>query len=127
MNILLDTHTLIWLLEGDNNLSENARKAIENPANTCVVSIASLWEIAIKINIGKLTMKMPYQALSQLVWENGIEILPIHFKHTLGLLAMPLHHRDPFDRILLAQAITEKMAIVSRDENFYLYEVQVIW
>ncbi len=118
MNLLLNTHTLIWLLEGDENLSPNALTAIQNPANTCYVSSASLWEIAIKISISKLVMTIPFQELPRLIWENGIEILPAEFEHFLKVSTLPFHHKDPFDRIIIAQSFVEQMEIVGKDEHF---------
>jgi PIN domain nuclease of toxin-antitoxin system len=83
VNLLWDTHTLIWFIEGDNNLGITTRNYIENPKNTNFVSIATYWEIAIKISINKLTLQIPFKNLKHLLWENGIEILPITFEHAL--------------------------------------------
>jgi len=83
VNLLWDTHTLIWFIEGDNNLGITARNYIENPQNTNFVGIATFWEIAIKISINKLTLQTPLKNLKNLLWENGIEILPVTFEHTL--------------------------------------------
>ena len=127
MNLLLDTHTLIWLLEGDENLSKSAIAAIQNPANTCFVSSASLWEIAIKISISKLEMKIPFHELSHLIWENGIEILPTEFEHFLKVSSLPFYHKDPFDRIIIAQSLVEQMSIVGKDEYFAAYGLHLIW
>ncbi len=127
MNLLLDTHTLIWLAEADNNLSQPAKSAIENPANTCYVSIATFWEMAIKTSLGKLEIQIPLAQLKQLVIENGIEILPIEFEHTLLITQLPFHHKDPFDRLLIAQAKLEKMTLLSRDEKFVHYDIQILW
>ena len=127
MNLLLDTHTLIWLLEGDEKLSLNALNAIQNPANTCFVSSASLWEISIKISISKLEMSITFQELSRLIWENGIEILPTEFEHFLTISTLPFHHKDPFDRIIIAQSLVEQMAIVGKDEHFEAYGLSLIW
>ncbi len=127
MNLLLDTHTLIWLLEGDNNLSSTATEQIENPANTNFVSVATFWEIAIKISLNKLEMQMPILQLKQLIWENGIEILPITIEDALFVSQLPFYHRDPFDRLLVAQAMNENMILVSKDEALSLYNVQILW
>jgi PIN domain nuclease of toxin-antitoxin system len=127
MNLLLDTHTLIWLLEGDANLSAAAKEQIENPANTNFVSVATFWEIAIKVSLKKLEMQIPIQNLKQLVWENGIEVLPITIENTLFVSQLPFYHKDPFDRLLVAQAVNENMILVSRDEAMPLYNVQTIW
>ena len=127
MNLLLDTHALIWLLEGDNNLSVTAKDQIENPANTNFVSVATFWEIAIKSSLNKLEMQIPIQQLKQLIWENGIEVLPITIEDTLFVSQLPFYHKDPFDRLLVAQSTNENMILVSRDEAMPLYNVQTIW
>ena len=127
MNLLLDTHTLIWFLEGDANLSATAKKLIENPANTNFVSVATFWEMAIKVSLNKLEMQISIQNLKQLLWENGIEVLPITIENTLFVSQLPFHHKDPFDRLLVAQAVNENMILVSKDEAMPLYNVQTIW
>lgn len=127
MNLLLDTHTLIWLLEGDGNLSVSARKQIENPDNTNFISIATFWEIAIKLSLNKLVMKISISQLKRLVWENGLEVLPIAIEDTLLVSQLPFHHRDPSDRLLAAQAMNQNMSLVSRDRAMSLYDVKVIW
>ena len=127
MNLLLDTHTLIWLLEGDENLSPNALSAIQNPENTCFVSSASLWEMAIKVSINKLSMNVSYHELPRLIWENGIEILPTEFEHFLKVSNLPFHHKDPFDRLIISQALIEQMDIVGKDEHFAAYGLNPIW
>ena len=127
MNILLDTHALIWFLEGDSQLSNSAKTAITNPANTCFLSQASMWEIAIKISIKKLEMKNSYQNLPKLLWQNGIEILPFEFEHFEYILTLPFHHKDPFDRIIIAQSVIDKMSVISCDDNFPSYPVNIIW
>ena len=127
MNLLLDTHTLIWLLEGDNQLSKKAIEVIENPENSSFISSATLWEMAIKISIGKLTMSISSQELPKLIWENGIEILPLEVEHYLKVSCLPFHHNDPFDRIIISQALLEQMVIVGKDQHFQAYGVQIIW
>ena len=127
MNILLDTHALIWFLEGDSQLSNSAKTAITNPENTCFLSQASMWEIAIKISINKLEMKNSYQNLPKLLWQNGIEILPFEFEHFEYILTLPFHHKDPFDRIIIAQSVIDKMSVISCDDNFPSYPVNIIW
>lgn len=127
MKLLLDTHSLIWLVEGDESLSQSARLAIGDANNRCFVSIVSFWEMAIKISLKKLQITVPFAELKALIIKHGIEILPITFEHTKVVIDMPLHHRDPFDRLLIAQAQTEQMKLVSKDQNFPLYAVDVIW
>ena len=106
MNLLLDTHTLIWLLEGDERMSSNAKSTIQNPENDNHISMVSFWEMAIKISIGKLKMKAPFDGLHIWVSENGIEVIPINFEHTRIVKQLTFHHKDPFDRIIIAQALS---------------------
>ncbi|SJM94165.1 conserved hypothetical protein [Crenothrix polyspora] len=127
MNLLLDTHTLIWLLEGDSNLSQTAKAAIENPDNTNFVSIATVWEMAIKVSIGKLEMQAPLNMLKTLMELNGIETLPVSIEHALLVSKLPFYHKDPFDRLLIAQAINENMLLLTRDEKFSHYDVRILW
>ena len=124
---LLDTHTVIWFLDGDALLSEKARNEIEEEGAVNFVSIASVWEIAIKVSLGKLELKTPFNQINNKLEENGFEILPVTFEDTLLLSGLPFHHRDPFDRILIAQAMTNKMTIISKDKQFLSYAINVIW
>ncbi len=127
MNLFLDTHTLIWFLEGDATLSTNAKELIENPENTNFVSVATFWEMAIKVSLKKLEMQISIQNLKKLIWENGIEVLPITIENTLFISQLPFHHKDPFDRLLIAQAVNENMTLVSKDEAMLLYNVKTVW
>jgi PIN domain nuclease of toxin-antitoxin system len=127
MNLLLDTHTLIWLAEADDNLSEAAKSAIESPLNTCFVSVVLFWEMAIKTSLGKLAMQIPLTHLKPMLIDNGIGVLPIEIGHTLLVANMHFHHKDPFDRLLIAQAMAEKMTLLSKDEKFSHYDVQTLW
>jgi len=127
MNLLLDTHTLIWFFEGSDELGKNAIQNIENEKNTCFVSIVSIWEIAIKLSIKKMEMKIDFDKLNSLIWENSFELLPIKFEHSKELINLPFHHKDPFDRMIISQAIVEKMPIISKDDNFKNYEIKQIW
>ncbi len=127
MNLLLDTHTLIWFLEGDNHLSFTAKSYIEEASHTNFVSMATFWEMAIKISFNKLELRKPLPDLESLIWENGIEILPITIEHTLLVSQLPFYHKDPFDRLLVAQAMSENMTLLSGDEKFKLYPIQIIW
>ncbi len=124
---LIDTHTLIWYLNGDAQLSENAKQALMNKSARRIVSIATIWEIAIKINIGKLFVHLPMSELPVFFKVNGFEFLPLSFEHCEQYQSLPLHHRDPFDRILIVQAQVENLTIVSRDPNFPIYGVPVLW
>ncbi len=128
MNLLLDTHTLIWYLEGSQELSQTSQNLIDDAGNTNFVSVASFWEIAIKLSIGgKIELSQPFEKLSQLAWENSITILPIRFDHTTIVKSLPFHHKDPFDRIIIAQSIWDDMPIVSRDGHFDAYDIRRLW
>ena len=127
MNNLIDTHALIWFLEGDNSLSAKAQSTIEDETSINFVSIASLWEIAIKVSLGKLELKAPFSKILQQLNENGFQILPVIFEDTLLLSSLPYHHRDPFDRIIIAQSLTNDLTIISKDIIFDIYKVKLIW
>jgi len=127
MDNLLDTHTFIWFVEGDTLLSAKARKAIEEKGVENFVSIASLWEIAIKISLGKLELKTPFSRILEEIVKNGFKLLPITFEDTLTLSNLPFHHRDPFDRIIISQCISRNIAALSKDRAFESYEITVIW
>lgn len=128
MNLLLDTHAFLWFIAGDTNLSKSARAAIEDLDNNRYLSMASLWEIAIKISVGKLELSEPFETLiPKQLTENSIELLGILFEHTALISSMPLHHRDPFDRLLIAQSKAEQMTLVSADPMFDSYSVNRLW
>jgi PIN domain nuclease of toxin-antitoxin system len=128
MKLLLDTHILIWLVEGDSSLSSIAKQSIEDPENSPNLSIASLWGITIKLSLGKLYLQIPLeQVVENYIVPSGIEILPVHLNHLLSLRELPLHHRDPFDRILISQAMAENMTLVSSDRAFSNYSVPICW
>ena len=128
MRILLDTHVLIWLVEGDKNLSTVARSTIEDEDNSLYLSIASLWEITIKLSLGKLGLQLSVdEMVESFLIPGGIEILQIETGHLSILRDLPLHHRDPFDRLIIAQAQAEKMTLISADGVFDLYGVDLQW
>ena len=124
--LLLDTHTFIWFSENAPNLSVALNEQIES-ADRVYLSIASLWEIAIKISIGKLTLQAEYAEIEAQLPAAGILLLPISFADTVRVSNLPFHHRDPFDRILIAQSINHSLVLVSRDEMFDAYAVQRLW
>ncbi|EMR03263.1 type II toxin-antitoxin system VapC family toxin [Cesiribacter andamanensis] len=125
---LLDTYALLCFLNGDEHLSSKARKAIADPQNRCFNSIASLWEIAVKIKIGKLGLQFDLQELSTHLAKNNIELLPIAFEHILETMDLEDQHRDPFDWIIIAQAKYEKLVIISKDGNFHKYQsIKLLW
>ena len=127
MKLLLDTHTFLWFIDDSPQLSQKGKTLLEAD-NALLLSIASLWEIAIKLSLGKLTVKMPTEMLmTQQLTRNDIDVLSITVAHLLVVSTLPLHHRDPFDRLLIAQAIVEQIPIVSADPAFDAYPVQRLW
>jgi len=128
MKLLLDTHTLLWFIAGSPNLSAQARSLIEEASNEKFVSIVSIWETAIKVSIGKMTLSASFEDLfPHQLHINGFELLPIKVEHTSVITTLPFHHRDPFDRLLIAQATAEKMILVSVDEVFDIYGANRSW
>lgn len=128
MRMLLDTHTFLWFVLDDPRLSEGAKTAIVDEAAEVLVSPASYWEIAIKISMRKYSLKVPYETF----WRTGIEdndfrVLPIEFRHTAALVDLPFHHKDPFDRLLIAQAMVEGIPLVGQDQEFDRYSIRKIW
>ena len=126
MRVLLDTNTFLWYIRGNERLSQVALETIENPNNDVLISTVSLWEMAIKINIGKLKFDFSWSELLKKIAENDFTLLEVFPTHIEPLLNLPLHHRDPFDRLLVAQAMIEGMPILSSDEILGLYPVQWI-
>ena len=127
MKILLDTHALLWFINGSSQLSTDAKNLLESEVDL-LLSIASLWEIAIKTSLGKLTLPGIYgQFIPQQILQNEIEVLPIKLEHLTVIATLPLHHRDPFDRLLIAQEMVEKVSIVSIDVVFDSYSIDRIW
>ena len=128
MKLLLDTHTVLWFINGDANLSAVARQLIEDHENERLLSIASLWEMAIKISIGKLELNISFaNLLEQQITTNAIDLLHISPAHLDVLKTLSFHHRDPFDRLIIAQSIVENVPILSRDITFDLYPIERRW
>ncbi|RKZ46216.1 MAG: type II toxin-antitoxin system VapC family toxin [Candidatus Parabeggiatoa sp. nov. 3] len=121
MTFLIDTHTFLWFIAGSDELSETAKEVIENDNNDIFISIASLWEISIKTAIGKLQILESYDTVINDVTENEMSILSINFTHTVIQNKLPFHHKDPFDRIIVSQAIAENLSLISRDDIFDVY------
>jgi len=128
MKFLIDTHTFLWFIEDNNRLPQRARELMEDANNELFLSIASLWEIAIKISIGKLE---PYQTFDNIFVQhlerNNIQLLPISVEHLAAVSQLPRHHGDPFDRLLIAQAQVENLSIISADATFDAYAVTRLW
>jgi PIN domain nuclease of toxin-antitoxin system len=127
-SLLLDTHALLWFLWDDAQLSSAARSLIESADNPKLVSIASCWEIAIKVGAGKLDLgESSHSFLTREIASNNIIVLSITVEHATAVETLARHHRDPFDRLLIAQSLSEKLPFVSRDPEFDKYGVQRIW
>jgi PIN domain nuclease of toxin-antitoxin system len=127
MNLLLDTHALIWWVRDMDRLGSNARAIISDPLSTVRVSAASVWEIAIKSALGRLEFRLPLEdTLPQEIARNGFLPLPVNFEHALGVRRLPLVHADPFDRMLVAQAACEGLTIVTADRRIREYPVSCI-
>jgi len=130
MRILLDTHTLIWFFAGDSQLSTNARILIEDEDNNKLVSIASIWEMAIKESKGHLNLSLPlHEYIAQKLSLEDFNLLNINLDHLSQIVTMPFYHKDPFDRLLIAQAIMEGIPILSKDSAFDAYSknLNLIW
>ena len=127
MQYLLDTHAFLWFINGDAQLSDKARTIIENPIHDRYVSIASFWEMAIKLNLGKLELDMSFKELYQQIDKNGFNLLPITPAHTEKIVSLDLHHRDPFDRMLICQAMVDKLTVITADSQFQNYKVKQVW
>ena len=128
MNLLLDTHTFLWLVEGNPSLSAAAQAALADPANELYLSVASVWELAIKTGNKKLALSDPLDVfVGKWTVAYQIALVPIEAAHALAVVGLPDHHRDPFDRILIAQALVEGMTLVSADAKFAPYSVAILW
>lgn len=128
MRHLLDAHSLIWALDDPRRLGATARAVLENPDNELVVSVATIWELSIKTGIGKLSLSLPYrQWVERALSDLGITVSPITLEFTARQTALPFHHGDPFDRLLVAQCLVETVPIVSADAVFDQYGVTRLW
>ncbi len=128
MKLLLDTHAFIWWDSDPSLLSPHALSLCKNRKNRLVLSVASVWEMQIKLNLGKLKLTLPLsQVIDSQRQTNGIEILPIKLEHVLALEKLSLHHKDPFDRMLIAQALVEDVVVISGDPVFGKYSVNIMW
>ena len=127
MTYLLDTHTLLWYLNDDAQLPECAKACIEDAQHELLFSMVSLWEIEIKASLGKLRLRTSIAEIHAVLTQQGMRELPISVAHLVRLHTLPFHHRDPFDRLLIVQAIEEGAEMISGDRNFARYPVRVVW
>ena len=127
MQLLLDTHPFIWFINGDNHLPKKVKSLITDSENECFISIASIWEIAIKSSLGRLELASDFDQITNFLFENDITILPIKFSHLQTLMTLEYYHRDPFDRIMIAQSISENLLLLSKDGEFAKYSVRLRW
>jgi len=128
MKLLLDTHTFIWWDSEPTKLSTKVLALCQNQENTLILSVASVWEMQIKSQLGKIKLNLPLEELIESQHKiNSIEILPITLEHILALEGLPSHHKDPFDRLLIAQANKERAVLVSCDSIFAEYPVSLLW
>jgi len=127
MAYLLDTHALLWFIAGDKQFPEAARSIIKDIHQSCFISAVSLWEVTIKLQNKKLELGISLNDLFEFVDRNQIEVIPINFEHLLLLSNLPAHHNDPFDRLIIAQAVTEDLVVITRDKFFKKYKVKQFW
>lgn len=129
MRILLDTHAFLWwdTDKKPGRLSVKAFEMLSDSSNTPIVSLATIWEIQIKLQLGKLTLSAPLRDILKQQQANGIELFPVNVMHILALDMLPHYHRDPFDRILIAQAKVENIALMSKDTVFAQYSIPMLW
>ena len=128
MRVLLDTHVFLWWVNDDKQLSATGRNIIGDGRNEIFLSVASGWEMAIKTQLGKLTMPSNFeQFITDQLLQNAITTLPIQLSHALHIYTLPLHHRDPFDRLLVAQSQLENLPILTADGQLGRYDVEIIW
>ncbi|VEN74241.1 PilT protein domain protein [Candidatus Desulfarcum epimagneticum] len=128
MRLLLDTSSFLWFVAGSGKLSEKARALMEDFDNELVLSVASLWEMAIKVSVGKLETLRPFDLfIPEKLEENEIHILQISFPHLSQMMKLPFHHRDPFDRLIIAQSISENLPVIACDSAFKKYPADIVW
>jgi PIN domain nuclease of toxin-antitoxin system len=128
MRLLLDTHAFLWFIGGDGSLSERARSLIQEADNEVLISIATLWEISIKTSLNKLELVEAFDVLiPRELADNEFTQLPVTLNHIVQLGRLPFHHRDPFDRLLIAQSLYENVPLVSKDSAFDRYGIERVW
>jgi PIN domain nuclease of toxin-antitoxin system len=127
MNVLLDTHCWLWWIHCSSRLSDTARRVISDPRNSIEISVASIWEVSIKFSSGRLSLpESPEAFIPPRLVRDGFSPLAVSTRHALRVSSLPLHHRDPFDRLLIAQAQVEKLPILTADPQFLKYDVEII-
>jgi len=128
MKVLLDTHAFLWSITGDDRLSKTAEEIFLDPDNNLFFSAASFWEICIKMSLGKLSLKRGwFKTIQEEMRINAVQWLPVEMQHCVELTKLPFHHRDPFDRMLIAQTMAEDLQLLSRDGRLSAYEIELIW
>ncbi len=128
MKMLLDTHAFIWWDSAPDKLSPQARTACEDRTNLLLLSVASAWEMQIKLELGKLHLRLPLaEVIATQQQTNDLQVLPVGLRHVLALQGLPIHHKDPFDRLLIAQANVEEATLISHDPLFARYPLKLLW
>lgn len=128
MRLLVDSHSLIWSLDDPSKLSPAASTALQDPTNTLLVSAATIWEVAIKVSVGKLTLSAAYRDwMDRAIAVLRLTILPLTVEYAAAQTSLPMHHRDPFDRLLIAQALVENVPIISSDAQLDAYGISRVW
>jgi PIN domain nuclease of toxin-antitoxin system len=128
MRLQVDAHSLIWAVDDTSRLSPAAATALQDPANELLVSAATVWEIAIKVGLGKLSLSLPYRDwMNKAITDLTLSMLPVTIAYADAQAALPWHHRDPFDRLLIAQALTDRLGIVSADAQLDAYGITRVW
>lgn len=128
MRLLLDTHAFLWWIADDERLSARARELIADGGNEVFLSAASGWEMVVKASLGRLTLDEAIEGfLPRQLEANAVQVLPVHLRHALALVELPALHRDPFDRMLVSQALVEELTLVSGDDQVARYPVKVAW
>ena len=127
MKYLLDTHVIIWYFEDSQLLPKKIAELIDEPKNNVYISSASLWEIAIKMNLGKLNLTTPLNQLLDIIKNRDFKILQIEDEYLMKLLDLPSIHKDPFDRLIVSTALAEGLMVVTIDENIQKYDINLVW
>lgn len=127
MDVLVDTHAVIWFITDDKKLPLNTKKILEDKDNKCFVSLATFWEIAIKYSLERLDLNASLEKIFQIIEDTEFELLPVTIAHVLKNSKLEFHHQDPFDRIIIAQAMIENLSVVSKDGQFKKYGIPLIW